>query len=295
MIIKASKMNLLPVGFYDLVFEEAEKNHQNINKILDGFFANNYRLIKAPLVEFAQNFSASEIENSFRLTDIISGKEMIIRSDITPQISRLVSTRLKQENLPLKICYVGDVLCTKSNELYADRQQTQVGFEIIGCSKEDSDLEVIENLLSALINLGIENPLIEFSFSGFLENFLQQNQIEKNSEIFDAISKKNLSKIRDLCSVKSNEIIEIALNNEKPSKHLPITSKIAENLSKKFPDAQIRFDLFGDRNSSYHNGIYFDVFSKDFSYPIARGGRYKINDFDAVGATIYMNRIRKFS
>ncbi len=288
-------MNLLPVGFYDLVFEEAEKNHQNINKILDGFFAKNYRLIKTPLAEFAQNFSTEEIKNSFHLTDLISGKEMIVRSDITSQISRLLSTRLKQEKFPLKICYVGDVLCAKSNELYADRQQTQVGLEIIGCDEEKSDFEIIENLLSAIIDLGIKNPLIEFSFSGFLESFLKQNHIKNSSEIIDAISKKNLSKIHDLCPEKANEIIEIAMNNHLPSKHLPITIKILENLSKKFPEAQIRFDLFGDRNSSYHNGIYFDVFSKDFSYPIARGGRYKINEFDAVGATIYMNRIRKFS
>jgi hypothetical protein len=37
----------------------------------------------------------------------------------------------------------------------------------------------------------------------------------------------------------------------------------------------------------------FDVFSSDFSYPIARGGRYKINQLNGVGATIYMNFLRK--
>ncbi len=48
---------------------------------------------------------------------------------------------------------------------------------------------------------------------------------------------------------------------------------------------------------SYHDGFAFNVFCGDFSYPIARGGRYKISgngkEVDAIGATIYMNRLRK--
>ena len=37
---------LLPTGFYDLLFLEAKKNHQNINQILEGFFAKNFNLKK---------------------------------------------------------------------------------------------------------------------------------------------------------------------------------------------------------------------------------------------------------
>ena len=130
---------LLPVGFYDLLFDEAEKNHENINTALGGFLKAGYRLVKTPLVEFEDNFSSEQMKNSFRATDVISGKNLIFRNDITLQISRLLATRLKEEKLPLKLCYVGDVLCAKSENLYADRQQTQVGVELIGCDKEKSN------------------------------------------------------------------------------------------------------------------------------------------------------------
>jgi hypothetical protein len=53
-------------------------------------------------------------------------------------------------------------------------------------------------------------------------------------------------------------------------------------------------DIFGDDEFYYHNQIGFTVFSNNFSYPIARGGRYVINqEVPAVGSTIYINNLRK--
>lgn len=304
---------LLPVGFYDLLFDEAEKNHENINVALGTFLADGYRLIKTPLVEFEDNFSINETLNSFRATDVISGKNLIFRNDITPQISRLLATRLRQENLPLKLCYVGDVLCAKSDNLYADRQQTQVGAEIIGCDEEKSDFEVINILLSALKKLQIKNLLIEFSLPNFLEIFLDEIAVEKKDDLRLAVMTKNMSAIKNLAGQHSAIISKIAaanddLNNlskeisaqiksQKILNELKKAQKISEFLQKNFAEITARFDLFGDHESSYHNAISFDVFCGNFSYPIARGGRYQIENsgekIDAVGATIYMNRLRK--
>ena len=300
---------LLPVGFYDLLFDEAEKNHENINNALATFLGAGYRLVKTPLVEFEDNFSSEETKNSFRATDVISGKNLIFRNDITLQISRLLATRLSEEKLPLKLCYVGDVLCAKSDNLYADRQQTQVGVEIIGCDEEKSNLEIIETLLAALKKLSMKNLLIEFSLPNFLGIFLDEISAEKKAELREAVMKKNLSAIRNFAGKNAGIVSKIATSNdnlenliqeisvqiksEKIAEELKKAQKISDFLQKNFSEISVRFDLFGDHESSYHSGIAFDVFSGDFSYPIARGGRYKIENSNAVGATIYMNRLRK--
>jgi len=300
---------LLPVGFYDLLFDEAEQNHKNINLAVELFLKGGYRLIKTPLVEFEDDNFVTTAQNSFRATDVISGKNLIFRNDITPQISRLLSTRLSQEKLPLKLCYVGDVLCAKSEELHADRQQTQVGVEIVGCDEEKSDLEIITILLSALKKLGRKNLLIEFSLPDFLEIFLDEIGAKNKVELRQAIMKKNLSLIKKLAGKNSEIISKIALSNDnlknltaeisakikskKLIEELKKAQKISQFLSKEFSEIEVRFDLFGDHESTYHHRISFDVFCGNFSYPVARGGRYKINDVNAVGATIYMNRLRK--
>lgn len=292
---------LLPVGFYDLLFEEAEKKHQNINEVLQVFFAANYRLIKTPLVEFEENFSCAETRNSFRTTDIISGKNLILRNDITPQISRLLATRLKDKTLPLRLCYVGDVLYAKSEEVYSSRQQTQAGIEIIGCDEEKSNFEIVDVTIKALKKLDVKDLLIEFCLPDFLEIFLEEISAQNKSELREAILHKNISKVRELDEKNAAIISEIMLSNRSLSETIEKISaqikspkilsqlKKAQKLSEFFAgNIESRFDLFGDREATYHHEISFNIFSKNFPYPIARGGRYEINLLPAVGATIYL-------
>ncbi len=321
-----NSQHLLPVGFYDLLFDEAKKNHQNINLALDIFFAAGFNLIKTPLVEFESTisgFANKKEQNAFHAIDTISGKNLIFRNDITPQISRLLATRFRQETLPLKLCYVGDVLCAESENLYSDRQQTQVGVEIIGCNDNEHNAEIIRVLLSVLrkIDLGkIEhkNLLIEFSCPDFLGIFLEE-VMSKNDQnhamLHDAVMKKNISMIKKLAGKNGDIISKIALQNHNLEELVPeistqiksekIVTEIKKRLQKvekisnaikSFLNVEVRFDIFGDRESSYHSEISFDVFCGDFAYPIARGGRYKISNgnenLNAVGATIYMNRLR---
>lgn len=306
---KQDPQYLLPVGFYDSLFDEAEKSHRKVNLALDFFFDAGYRLIRTPLVEFADNFSHQEVEDSFLVVDPISGKNLVLRNDITLQISRLFNTRLKTQKLPLKLCYVGDVLLTKSNELYADRQSTQVGVEIIGCDQEKSNLEIIEMILQILPKISVKNLVIEFSLPNFAKVFVDELKIKNKEELLEAISQKDLSAIKNICEEYSDLISEIALSNHdlksistkisaqiKSSKiaaELNRAEKISDFMKKQFPKTELCFDLFGDGRISYYQDIAFDVFCGDFSYPIVRGGRYKINKLDAVGATIYINRLRK--
>ncbi len=306
---KKTSHNLLPVGFYDLLFDEAEKSHRKINEALDFFLECGYRLIKTPLIEFADNFSKKDTTNSFMLCDVISGKNLVLRNDITLQISRLLDTKLKNANLPLRLCYVGDVLLTKNSELYADRQSTQVGLEIIGCDKEESNLEIIATILEVLEKFSLNNLLIELSIPSFAKILLDELHVQNKTELLEAIREKNISMIKKLASNNADLISEIALRNDNlellSQKILAKTqSKIIANelervsdviyfVGQNFPQIKICCDLFGDDRESYHRDIAFDIFCGDFSYPIVRGGRYEINGIDAVGATIYINHLRK--
>ena len=154
-MIKNNK--LLPTGFCDLIFDEAEKNHRNTNSVIELFLSQNFRLIKTPLIEFEdENFNS---ENSFKTVDAISNKTLVFRNDITLQISRLLETRLKDQKLPLKLCYVGDVLNAQNNGS-DDRQQTQIGVEIIGCDEMKSILDGVIDLQEV-----IDNKLYTFTLN----------------------------------------------------------------------------------------------------------------------------------
>lgn len=307
---------LLPVGFYDLLGDEAKINQQTIDVLLKEFYAAKYQLIKTPLMEFEESFAVSnEVDDqSFKMMDSISGRTLVLRSDITPQIARLMATKLQDAKMPIRLCYVGDVVKLENKNLYADRQLTQVGIELIGeDAKLNSDLaniEAIELILKSLKKAKISNLLINFCYPQFL-NIVLENLSPKNSEELKlAISSKNISQIKKLGGKFADDLILLALANKDFKKinlaatnlklKKEIISQIKEwqktilQIEKKHPEIEFSIDIFGDDEFSYHNQIGFTIFAAGFSYPIARGGRYLINDkIPAVGGAIYMNNLRK--
>jgi ATP phosphoribosyltransferase regulatory subunit len=313
---------LLPNGFYDLLFDEAKKNHDYINQILDGFFARNFNLIKTPLLEFEENFHNDQNyffdqKQCFHSIDSISGKKLILRNDITLQIKRLLTTRLQNIELPLKLCYVGDVFCANNEELYGDRQQTQIGCEIIGDKSEESNLDIIETTIEVLKKAGLTKLIINFSLPDFLSVFVNQlslNEIQKQ-QLTKIILEKNLSAIKILTPQYYDLIKEIILNNHdfiglvsNIKKHfssldlnleLEKITKIYQFIIENFPIITPTFTFFIDNSRQYHHSFAFEIFYENFTYPIAIAGRYKIitanKTFDAVGSTIYINHLRKIN
>lgn len=314
---------LLPAGFYDLLFDEALKNHRNINIILEGFFANNFQLIKTPLLEFEEslktnNYQHNLFNNCFRAIDNISGKSLIIRNDITLQINRLLATRLKNFNSPLKLCYVGDVLRSFNDQLYADRQQTQIGCEIIGDNSQLAIFEIIAQTIQALENIGLNNLIINFSLPEFIDIFVNQLNLENSAinNLKHAIFQKNLSIIKDLAkdyyplikklTLENHNFSNLSLliknqfNDQLINQELAKAQTIIDHLVNNFKNVAVCFNLFGSHEIEYHNNFAFEIFVENFPYSIAKGGCYKIfidnnsnSIIDAVGSTIYINHLRK--
>jgi ATP phosphoribosyltransferase regulatory subunit len=308
-----SKKRLLPLGFYDLTASEAKRNYEYTKITLESFIENDYQLIKTSLIEFEENYSDRNLHNNFKVIDNISGKNLIFRDDITVQISKYISSHEGELKMPIKLCYYGDVVCRNSDEIYRERQQTQVGCEIIGSDDFKSCFEVIKNTLIALDKINISDLNISISLPDFLEIFLMNLELENKDKLKDAIINKRISDIKILAKNYQELISEIVLKNdnfdnlnEKIRNILP-----ALNIAKSLDDAKdlmiflqshfekikFNFDLFGDNKFSYHNKIAFDIFAGNFRYPIAKGGCYSIDCGDkkigAVGSTIYINFLRK--
>ncbi len=308
-----NKKRLLPLGFYELTGDEAKINYEYTKNTLESFMNDDYQLIKTSLIEFVENYDKKNLENTFNFSDNISGKNLFFRDDITLQISKYISSNYDEINVPLKLCYYGDVVCLNSDEIYRERQQTQVGCEIIGSRDINSCFEVIKSTLNALEKINIIDLNISISLPDFLDKFLENINLENKDQLKDAIINKSISDIKILAKNYEELITEIVLKNndfENLDKKIraqfmnPEIAKILDNgkklmifLQENFEKIKFNFDLFGDNKFSYHNNIAFDIFASDFRYPIAKGGCYSIDfdnkKIDAVGSTIYINFIRK--
>jgi len=321
---------LLPIGFYDLLGDEAKINQETIDALLSSFCASNYQLIKTPLVEFEESLSDQKIDHqSFKTVDNFSGKTLVIRSDITPQIARLLATKLQNITMPIRLCYVGDVLKTKNDDLYADRQLTQVGIEMVGEDSCASNLEVIELTLAALKKIKLSHLMINFCCPQFLGILLNTLELENIDDLRSAVNSKNISEIKKIAgsladaliclALESNNFTKIAsaikgfLIDQKTQQQLENLQNTIFNIRKNHREIDFSIDIFGDDTFFHHQRIGFTIFADGFSYPIARGGRYLINQnqpvaddsltthsprpafygVPAIGSTIYINNLRK--
>src|SRR3546814_4732936 len=80
---------------------------------------------------------------TFRLMDPVSQRMMGLRADMTPQVARIATTRLKKAPRPLRLCYGGQVLQVRGSQLRPERQFAQAGVELIGAPEESADAEVV--------------------------------------------------------------------------------------------------------------------------------------------------------
>ena len=140
-----------PEGLEDLLPPQAQKLELYRRQIIDGFDAAGFDLVLPPLAEFTDSLltgtAGHMAVDTCRFTDQESGRMMGVRADMTPQVARIVSNRLKASDTISRLCYVGEVLKTRNNKAKGSRSPIQVGAEIYGHQGVESDLEIIDLVL----------------------------------------------------------------------------------------------------------------------------------------------------
>jgi len=304
---------LLPAGFHDLLFPDAYKKASIMNRFASVLHNFGYELVEPPIIEFENslfNGSGSQLkQQTFRLMDPVSHQMMGVRSDITTQIARIAATRLQKSPIPLRLSYGGDVFRVKGEGLYAERQLTQSGIELIGVDNAAADAEVILVIVTALKKLGIEGICVDFTLPRLAHIILDEMQYADSvkTELLDAINKKNIAEIEKLAKDNSKILVKLAsagINVQDlqkialPQTAQPLCARLAEVLNitqASSEDFTISIDPLESEKFGYHTGIGFTIFAKGAKGEIGRGGRYEIahegSRISATGATIYINEI----
>jgi ATP phosphoribosyltransferase regulatory subunit len=312
---------LLPSGLYDLLPPDSRKRRIIVNSLLDSFADNGFDEVSPPLLEFEDSLLSGKgkkaEKRTFRVLDPESQKMMAFRTDITMQIARIATSRLKPSaKSPLKLCYAGEVLWVKGNHLRGERQQTQVGAEIIGSDDVKSDFETINLALLALDKLGIENLTLDINLPTLASDILGKSKMDskKRDAVSKALSSKDKYKLaelefenRDLAMqlidiFGSYDSVQAKLNKLKlPGKtpvYLERLAVLVEKLKNSHKNLSITFDPLESRGFDYHTGVSYSILTRSSVEEIARGGRYEIpinkEEFlPATGFTLYVNTLAR--
>ncbi|MGB9679238.1 MAG: ATP phosphoribosyltransferase regulatory subunit [Thermoanaerobacteraceae bacterium] len=289
-------MIFLPDGVQDFLPDEYAIKHAVEEKIRKTFISFGYKDIMPPTFEYSSNFSVLFDENNlYRFFDK-KGNILALRPDVTSQIGRIVSTKLK-DKYPIKLCYVANVFRYEDTQSGKMREFTQAGVELIGLNQEESDAEVIALSIEALRTLGLKDFKVEIGqaqiFNGIIENInlgkeetiqLREFLEQKNQSAIETFIKEK--KIKD---DKARLLIELPLlfgdeniilkvkklyNIPKLNDSLDYLLKVYKILKDFGLSKYISFDLGMVQNLNYYTGIIFRCFIKGIGYAIYTGGRY---------------------
>lgn len=323
----------LPAGLRDLLPEETRRRRALARLVLDHFDLDGYRLVTPPAFELAEvlerGLGTLDPSDVLRFVEPESGEVAALRPDMTPQIARMVATRLGREPQPIRLCYEGTILRRRQGRARRQRQIPQAGVELygkVGRAAENEpdtlagDLEILRLAASVSSKLGLAHAAIDLGHASIARSLLDPLPPALAAEVGDALGQKDGARIARLVAGQPHEgaIARLADMHGggagEPSGEAVIAA--AEPLVAGTPAAAalrelgvlfgaarrelgdvLRVDLGEVRGFAYYTGMIFQILAPGPGEPIGAGGRYDdlLARFDApmpaVGFALHLDAV----
>jgi len=290
---------LTPEGTKDLLFEDCLAR-RDVEKTFRGIFTGfGYSEVVTPGVEFYDVFNKNSRyfpqESLYKLVDA-KGRLLAIRPDSTIPIARIVATRLRDADLPLRLFYNQSIFSTNPSLTGRSDEIVQAGIELIGSSSKRADLEVLGIAIQALSSYGDDKFRLEIGDIGFFKELVSQLEVEELvcEEIRRLIEMKNYPALNDLLdSIGDNKItkalkqlprlfggVEVfekaatLFSDKKIEQILSNLKEVYTSLETLGFNGKITVDLGIVNRTDYYTGVVFSGYLYGYGEAVLSGGRY---------------------
>lgn len=291
----------LPRGARIWLPDEAARKRHVEARLLDVVTRWGYREVVTPTFEFAEVLATGTDvrlqEAMFKLVDRETGRTLALRADITPQIARIVATRMRDEPKPLRLAYLANVFRYDEPQMAHYRELYQAGVELVGLSKPEAEVEIIAMAIEGLRALGLERFQIDLGHADFFRGLLDELKTEpaRQHEVRQALARKDMSTLERLVAELAPpahvgeallalpglfghaEVLEGAsahARNDRSARALANLSEVHRLLTIYGLADVVLLDLGEVRGFDYYSGTYFEAYVAGFGASVAGGGRY---------------------
>ncbi len=291
----------LPKGARVYLPDEAARKRHVESRLLGVSARWGYREVITSTFEYADALAAGTDadvqENMFKLVDRETGRLLALRADITPQIARIVATRLRDEPKPIRLAYVTNVFRYDEPQVSHYREFYQAGVELIGLEKPEAEVEIIAMAIEGLRALGLDRYQLVLGHPDFFRGLCEEAQADPAQvrELRAALGRKDASTLERLVGTLATPrevreallalpglfgheaVLELAAGVARSTR----SARALENLTEVYrlltiyglADA-VLLDLGEVRGFDYYSGTYFEAYVAGFGAAVAAGGRY---------------------
>ncbi len=291
----------LPRGVSDFMPDAAAKIGYIEGRIRRVFELWGFRRVITPKLEYEDVLAIGMGDGlkgkTYRFDDRQSGRLLAFPPDITPQIARIVATRLTDWPLPHRISYSGRVLRQTEIQAGRSREIFQSGVELIGLESPEADAEMVAMAVEALQGLGFDNFKIDMGQVEFCRGIMTASGLQGQAllELQQAVARKDSSAVAKI--IVDNDIpaglhAEIAalprlfggravldearrvVTNSRSRAALDNLCQVLDILDIHGVSEYLTIDLGETRGLDYHTGITFEGFVAGLGESVCSGGRY---------------------
>ncbi|ALS24396.1 ATP phosphoribosyltransferase regulatory subunit [Paenibacillus naphthalenovorans] len=312
-----------PTGVKDYLPEAAAALRGIEFKVLQCMERWGYREIITPTLEYYDTVgvaSSTEDKKLFKLLDR-NGTTLVMRSDMTAPIARVVSSLLREHPFPLRLSYHANVFRAIEAEAGRDAEFFQTGVELVGDDSSESDAEVIALAVACLQAASVKEFKIALGHVGFLNGLFQEmleGRPDAQRALKDCLMSRDYVGYRETIKAlglpaevqkKLEGVLRLRGGQEicrlaQQVTHDPVAERAIAHLCEIWDvlkayhvSEHVLIDLTMIGDFSYYTGMTFEGYAADLGFPVCSGGRYDnlLSQFGrpapATGFALKTNRI----
>lgn len=292
---------MIPKGVATLLPEGTSRRRMIEREILSSFDRWGYQEVIPPIFEYldvvARGLGEERLDNAYKFIDRATGRIMVLRPDVTPQIARIAATLLADQPRPLRLCYSANVFRHEEEHAGREREIFQIGGELIGPSDAEADAEMIALTIEILLRLGLKSFRIIIGQMAFTQGILSPFKASPSfsQKILHCVSKKEASELERLLNeeqvntkTRAQVLALIDLLGDEDvfekaaslSRHPDCISGL-ERLKEVYSilktagyEKYLLVDLGEVRGFDYYTGTVFEVLCGGVGSELGGGGRY---------------------
>ena len=289
-----------PEGVRDIYSGEYARKKallQKLHRVVEGY---GYCDIETPTFEYFDVFSreigTTPSKDLYKFFDR-EGNTLVLRPDMTPAIARAYAKYFSNEELGVRLSYMGNTFVNNSSLQGHLKEMTQLGAELIGDGSVEADAEITAMIVEMLLAAGLTEFQVSIGHVEFFQSLLAEAGVDKatEQELRRLITNKNNFGVETLLEERNmNEKLtnlfkrlpqmfgnievldqaESMTDNTQALAAIARLRKLYEIIRKYGYEKYISFDLGMLGSYGYYTGVLFRAYTFGTGDAVVKGGRY---------------------
>jgi ATP phosphoribosyltransferase regulatory subunit len=293
----------IPSGTRDVLPEEMRELRSVTDAVRAVFDAHGYGEIATPGLEYEEVLVRGDpaaADPAYKLFDE-HGRVLVLRSDMTIPIARVVASRYADAPPPLRFSYVAYAYRSVKPQRGQAREMLQAGVELVGAPGPEGTAEALTLLCETLDAVGLTGYRVGVGDKSLFPSLLGDVPEEARVRVLRELETRDFVGLeRELGAAGAGSLIDVASTRGGAEVlELPGTERLRELYALLSPKvaARVIFDLGLFRPLAYYTGAIFEVYDEALGAPLGGGGRYDDligrfgRDLPAVGWALNVERL----